>query len=146
MRTKVAVALMVALLVLYLVVAVRYGVLLIGVGEPAAVGIGIALFVLPVIAGWALITELRFAVHAERLGARLEAAGELPTDELPVLPSGRLDRTAAAEIFPTYQAATEAAPDDWRAWFRLGLAYDAAGDRRRARWATRVAIRLSRAG
>ncbi len=146
MRTKVAVALMAALLVLYLVFAVRYGVLLIGVGEPVTVAIGVALFVLPLIACWALVTEVRFAVDAERLGMRLDAEGGLPTDELPVLPSGRLDRAAAADVFPAYQVATEAAPDDWRTWFRLGLAYDAAGDRRRARWATRVAIRLSRAG
>jgi hypothetical protein len=145
MRTKVAVAVMVAFLALYLVFAVRYGLVLIGVGEPVAVGLGLALFVLPLIAAWALVTELLFAVRAEQLGVRLEAEGGLPTDELPLRPSGRIDPAAAAAVFPAYQAATEAAPDDWRAWFRLGLAYDAAGDRRRARWATREAIRLSRA-
>jgi hypothetical protein len=145
MRTKLAVLLMVGLLVLYLVFAIRYGLLLIGIGEPVAVGLGIALFVLPLLAIWALVAELLFAVRAERLGMKLDAEGGLPTEELPVLPSGRLDRAAAAEVFPVYQAATEAAPDDWRTWFRLGLAYDAAGDRRRARWATRQAIRLSRA-
>jgi hypothetical protein len=145
MFTKVAVAIMVALLVLYLVFAIRYGLLLIGLGEPVAVGLGVALFALPLIALWALAAELLFAVRAERLGVRLEAEGGMPTEQLPELPSGRLDRAAAAEVFPVYQAATEAAPDDWRSWFRLGLAYDAAGDRRRARWATRQAIRLSRA-
>jgi len=36
----------------------------------------------------------------------------------------------------------EAHPDDWRAWYRLGLAYDASGDRRRARGAVRQAIQL----
>jgi Flp pilus assembly protein TadD len=36
----------------------------------------------------------------------------------------------------------ESAEDDWSAWFRLGLAYDDAGDRRRARAAMRTAIRL----
>lgn len=146
MRTKLAVLLMVGLLVLYLVFAIRYGILLIAVGEPVAIGLGVALFVLPLIAVWALITELLFAVRAERLGVRLGAEGGLPAEELPLLPSGRLDRAAAAEVFPVYQAATEAAPEDWRTWFRLGLAYDAAGDRGRARWATRQAIRLSRAG
>ncbi|HWH97558.1 MAG TPA: hypothetical protein VNS80_04255 [Pseudolysinimonas sp.] len=146
MRTKIAVLLTVGLLVIYLVFAIRYGVVLIGIGEPVAIGLGIALFVLPLIGIWALVTELLFAVRAEQLGTRLDAEGGLPTEELPVLPSGRLDRGAAAELFPVYQAATEAAPEDWRTWFRLGLAYDAAGDRRRARWATRQAIRLSRAG
>jgi hypothetical protein len=144
MKTRIAVVLMAALLVLYLVFALRYGLLLIGLGEPVAIGLGVALFVLPLLAIWALIAELLFAVRAERLGVRLGAEGGLPAEELPLLPSGRIDRAAAAEVFPTYRAATEAAPDDWRTWFRLALAYDAAGDRRRARWATRQAIRLSR--
>ena len=145
MRTKLAVAVMAGLLVIYLVFAIRYGALLIGVGEPVAIGMGVALLALPVLAIWALVVELLFAVRAERLGVRLDEEGALPAEELPLLPSGRIDRAAAAQVFPAYQAATEAAPEDWRAWFRLGLAYDAAGDRRRARWATRQAIRLSRA-
>ena len=144
MKTRIAVVLMAALLVLYLVFALRYGLLLIGLGQPVAIGLGVALFVLPLLAIWALIAELVFAVRAERLGLRLDVEGGLPTDELPLLPSGRIDRAAAAEVFPAYQAATEAAPEDWRTWYRLALAYDAAGDRRRARWATRQAIRLSK--
>lgn len=144
MRTKIAVAVMVALLALYLVFAVRYGALLIGVGEPVTIGMGVALLLLPVLALWALVVELRFAVRAERLGMRLADEGGLPAEELPLRPSGRIDRAAALEVFPEYQKATEAAPEDWRTWYRLGLAYDAAGDRRRARWATRQAIRLSR--
>lgn len=144
MRTKVAVAVMAALLVLYLGFAVRYGILLLGVGEPVAIGMAIALLVLPLLAVWGLVVEVLFAVRAERLGVRLAAEGGLPAEELPLRPSGRIDRAAAVELFPTYQAATEAAPDDWRTWYRLALAYDAAGDRRRARWATRQAIRLSR--
>ncbi len=143
MRTKIAVGLTAALLVIYLVFAIRYGLLLISIGQPVATGMGIALFVLPLIAIWALVVELRFAIRAERLGVRLEAEGGLPAEELPLRPSGRIDPAAAAELFPVYQAAAEAAPEDWRTWFRLGLAYDAAGDRRRARWATRQAIKLS---
>ncbi|MFP3380386.1 tetratricopeptide repeat protein, partial [Bacillus sp. SIMBA_069] len=54
-------------------------------------------------------------------------------------------RDAADEQFPQYRAEVEAAPESWRAWFRLGLAYDASGDRRRAREALRQAIRLERA-
>lgn len=144
MTTRIGAVVMAALLVLYLLFAVRYGLVLIGVGEPVPIALGIALFVLPVIAAWALVAELLFAVRAERLARRLEAEGRLPQEQLPVLASGRLDRAAADELFPTYQADAEANPDDWAAWFRLGLAYDASGDRRRARWATRRAIRLSR--
>lgn len=146
MSVRLGVALMAGLLVLYLVFAVRYGIVLIGVGEPIPIAIGVTLFVLPLLAAWALVAELLFAVRAERLARRLESEGGLPTEELPLLPSGRVDREAADALFPTYRAAAEAQPDDWRAWFRLALAYDASGDRRRARWATRRAIRLSRAG
>lgn len=145
MRTKLAVIGMLALLGLYLVFAVRFGILLIEVGEPVAIGMGVALLVLPMLGGWALVAEVLFAVRAERLGVRLGEEGGLPDEELPLRPSGRIDKAAALEVFPRYQADAEAAPEDWRAWFRLGLAYDAAGDRRRARWATRQAIRLSRA-
>jgi Flp pilus assembly protein TadD len=37
---------------------------------------------------------------------------------------------------------TEQRPEDWRTWFRLALAYDAAGDRTRARAAARHALTL----
>lgn len=144
MKTRIAVVVMALLLALYLIFALRYGLLLIGTGEPVGIALGVALFVLPLLAGWALVAEFMFAVRAERLGVQLGREGGLPSEKLPLTPSGRIDRAAAAEVFPTYRAATEAAPDDWRTWFRLGLAYDAAGDRRRARWATRQAIRLSR--
>lgn len=145
MTTRVAVVVMAALLVLYLVFAVRYGILLIGVGDPVAVTIGVALLVFPVIAAGALAAELVFTVRADRLGKRLEDEGGLPPEELPLLPSGRIDRAAADEVFPRYQAAVEADPENWRTWYRLGLAYDASGDRRRARWAMRHSLRRSRA-
>ncbi len=144
MRVRVAVAVMAALLALYLAFAIRYGLLLIGVGEPIGIALGIALLVFPVVAAGALVAELLFTVRADRLGRRLEAEGGLPDEQLEQRPSGRIDRAAADAVFPKFQRDTEEHPDDWRAWFRLGLAYDASGDRRRARWATRQAIRLSR--
>jgi cytochrome c-type biogenesis protein CcmH/NrfG len=66
-------------------------------------------------------------------------------EDLPTRASGRPFRDAADEQFPQYRAEVESAPESWRAWFRLGLAYDASGDRRRAREALRQAIRLERA-
>ncbi|CAN5264812.1 hypothetical protein BH11ACT3_BH11ACT3_23500 [soil metagenome] len=142
--TYAAVAVMTALLVVYLVFAVQYGLVLIGVGEPIPVAIGVALLVFPVLGFGVIAAELNFTVRGNALGRRLEADGGMPAEELPLRASGRIDRVAADELFPTYQAATEADPENWRTWFRLGLAYDASGDRRRARWATRQAIRLSR--
>lgn len=144
MRTRLAVAVMAALLALYLIFAVRYGLVLIGVGEPIAVAIGVALLILPVVGAWAMVSEILFAVRAGHLAKRLEEEGGMPSEPVPVSASGRVDRGAADALFPSYRAAVDAAPENWRAWFRLALAYDASGDRRRARWATRTAIRLAR--
>jgi hypothetical protein len=144
MRTRVAVAVMAVLLIVYLVFAVGYAVMLIGIGEPVAIAIGIGLLILPTIGAWALVSEIVFAVRAERLAKRLEDEGGMPSEPVPVSASGRVDRAAADALFPSYKAAVDAAPESWRAWFRLALAYDASGDRRRARWATRTAIRLAR--
>lgn len=145
MRTKLAVLGMVALLVLYLVFIVRYALLLLAIDEPIAKGMGVALLVLPLVGAWALAVELVFALRAERLLRALREDGGLPDDDLRRLPSGRTDPDAADAVFPKYQAEAEAQPESWRAWFRLGLAYDASADRRRARWAMREAIRLERA-
>ena len=144
MRTRVAVVVMAALLVLYLVFALRYGLVLIGVGQPVAIGLGVGMLVLPLLALGLTAAEVVFAIRAEALGRRLEKEGGLPTEELPLTASGRIERAAADELFPSYRAAVEADPENWRTWYRLALAYDAAGDRRRARWATRTAIRVSR--
>jgi hypothetical protein len=144
MRTRIAVAIMAALLALYLIFAVRYGLILIGVGQPVAVAIGVALPVLPIVGAWAMVSEILFAVRADRLAKRLEEEGGMPSEQVPVSASGRVDRAAADALFPSYRAAVDAEPESWRAWFRLALAYDASGDRRRARWATRTAIKLAR--
>lgn len=144
MKIRIAVAVMAALLALYLAFAIRYGLLLIGVGEPIGIALGVALLVFPAVAAGALVAELLFTVRADRLGQRLAAEGGLPDEELALRPSGRIDRAAADAVFPKYKKDAEDHPDDWRAWYRLGLAYDASGDRRRARWATRRAITLSR--
>jgi len=143
-RGRVAAIVMAVLLVIYLVFVVHYSFVLIGTGIGVAIAMGIALLVLPLIAAWLLAREVQFVLRGEKLLRRMGAAGELPVDDLPRLPSGRADAAAADAQFPAYKAAVEADPESWRAWLLLGLAYDASGDRSRARWATREAIRLSR--
>ena len=136
---------MAVLLALYLVLVVQHAIVLLGTRILVGQLEGIALIVLPVIGGWALVTELVFGARAQRLLRLMTERGALPVDNLPHRPSGRPDRAAADEEFPKYQAEVEADPADWTRWYRLALAYDAAGDRRRARWATRRAIRVERA-
>lgn len=136
---------MAAALALYIVLAGQRAWLLLVSGDAVAIAIGVALVVFPLVAVWALGRELWFGWRAEQLGRRLEAEGALPSDEVSVRPSGRVVRADGDSVFPAYRADVEAHPDDWRAWYRLGLAYDAAGDRRRAREAVRTAIRLEAA-
>ncbi|MFC5859183.1 hypothetical protein [Agromyces flavus] len=112
-------------------------------GEPIAVVLGVALIVLPLLAAWGIWRELQFGMRSQLLVERLGAEGALDLG-LPVRPSGRADRAAADAAFPRFREAVEAEPESWRAWMRLGLAYDAAGDRRRARRAVRTAIELER--
>jgi hypothetical protein len=113
-------------------------------GDGVAIAIGVALAVLPLIGAWALISELIFVARGQRLVRLVGDEGGLPVDDLPRMPSGRIDPNAADLQFPQYKEAVEANPESWRDWLRLGLAYDASGDRGRARWATRKAIALQR--
>jgi cytochrome c-type biogenesis protein CcmH/NrfG len=142
MSARIGVAVMAALLVLYIVLVGQRAWLLLTSGEGIGVALGVALIVMPILAVWALGRELWFGVRAERLGRRLESDGALPAESVAVRPSGRVVREDADAVFPAYRAEVEAHPEDWHAWYRLGLAYDAAGDRRRARESVRTAIRL----
>ena len=144
MTARIGVAVMAALLALYIVLVGQRAWLLLTSGEGVAIAMGAVLVVLPLLAAWALGRELWFGVRAEQVGRRLEAEGGLPQDEVAVRPSGRVMRRDGDAVFPRYRAEAEAQPGDWRAWYRLGLAYDAAGDRRRAREAVRTAIRLEK--
>lgn len=141
MSARIGVFVIAAALALYIVLVGQRAVLLLMSG-PVGVLMGVALVVLPLIAAWGLARELWFGVRAEQLARRLEGEDALPTEEVGVRPSGRVLREDGDAVFPAYRREVEENPEDWRAWYRLGLAYDAAGDRRRAREAVRRAIRL----
>ncbi|MDQ1526683.1 MAG: hypothetical protein QOG18_1296 [Microbacteriaceae bacterium] len=144
MNGRIAVAVMALLLLLYLALVTQLAFRLIAVDNGVAKALGIALVVLPVVGAWALWSELRFGFRTERLIGLLRDTDQLPIDTLPKRASGRPDRAAADAEFPKYKAEVEADPDSWQAWFRLGLAYDASGDRTRARKVLRHAIALER--
>lgn len=145
MSPRIGVAVMAAVLLLYIVLVGQRAWWLLSSGQPVGVMMGAVLLLLPVIALWALGRELWFGRRAEQLARRLEREGATPDDVVELSPSGRVVRADADAAFPAYRAAAEANPEDWRVWFRLGVAYDAAGDRRRARGAIRRAIRLESA-
>ncbi|MEV5041715.1 tetratricopeptide repeat protein [Microbacterium sp. LMI1x-1-1.1] len=145
MRTRIGVAIVAVTLALYIYLVGQRAVLLVASGDPVGIAMGVALVLLPVVAIWALWRELSFGAGAERLGRRLEAEGALPAEELTLRPSGKPVQAEVDALFPAYRDAVEADPADWRAWYRLGLLYDGAGDRRRARGAIRTAISRERA-
>ena len=110
--------------------------ILLGVGVLLLVAVGLVL----------LYGEVRFGLDTQRLGEQLAREGGLPEvpEDLPRLPSGRLTRDAADQLFAVRRAEVEAAPEDWRAWFRLATAYGDARDTGRGRTAMRRAVRLER--
>jgi hypothetical protein len=140
MTAKRVVVVIAVVFVAYAVLLGWRGVLLIGTGDPVAVGLGIAVLVIPLVGLYLVWRELQFGRRTEALAQELDLEGGLPVDDLPRRPSGRIERSAADAAFAQYQSEVEAAPEDWRAWFRLSTAYDAAGDRRRARSSMRTAI------
>lgn len=144
MRAAAGALLMAGLLALYLWATAYQAWVMIESGQPIAVVMGIALFVLPVVGLWALVRELMFGFRSASLGKQLAAEGALPFSDVEHTASGRVDRTVADAAFPTYAEAVDAEPESWRAWFRLGIAYDAAGDRKRARASIRQAIALAK--
>jgi hypothetical protein len=143
-RAIAGVVIMGALLILYFVLAGVRAVALLASGTPLAVAMGAALLVLPLIGAWALGRELLFGWRSTALVDRLDAEGLLPADLGEAGPTGKPDREVADAAFERYRGETESAPGDWRSWARLGIVYDACGDRRRARAAIRSAISLER--
>ncbi|MCW2605536.1 MAG: hypothetical protein JWO60_229 [Frankiales bacterium] len=113
--------------------------------DAALLGLGVLLLV--VVGGLLVVGEVRFGLASQRLGERLAAEGGLPSlpDDVELLPSGRVSRASADALFAERQAEVEAAPEDWRAWFRLADAYGLARDTPRGRKAMRTAIRLEKA-
>jgi hypothetical protein len=135
-------ALALAVLVLYLVAIGWRAVVLLRVGGLVPVLLGLALLALPLVGLWAVLREWRFGRATQALAAELDSRGQLPADDLPRSPGGRIDRGAADAQFERFRREVDAEPESSAAWFRLALGYDAAGDRRRARAAMRRAVEL----
>jgi cytochrome c-type biogenesis protein CcmH/NrfG len=142
-RIQLLIAFLCAAMLVYFVLLGRMAFGMIGSGRVAAVGLGVAVLIMPVIGLWAMIATLRAGFAHQKL-ARLAAEDgmELDVSALPRRPSGRVEHDAADALFATVRADVEADPDDWRHWYRLARAYDYAGDRRRAREAMKTAVEL----
>lgn len=140
MKTKIWVGAILLLFVFYLVAAFGSAARFIAASEPLAKVIGVAALVIPLVGAWILIREILFGARTQKMAGILESEGLLPEDALPRTPAGRIVKAAADEDFVQYKEEAEANPESWKSWHRLALAYDAAGDRRRARESMRTAI------
>ncbi|MGW0249389.1 hypothetical protein ACWDYH_22425 [Nocardia goodfellowii] len=139
------IAVLVAVLGFYFLLLGRIAFELIGSGDIAALAIGIGVLILPLVGVWIVVATVRAALDHQRLAARMREEGlELDTSELPRRPSGRIERTAADDLFDQVRKEWEADPDNWRMSYRLARAYDYAGDRTRARETMRRAVALEK--
>jgi tetratricopeptide (TPR) repeat protein len=143
LRIQLLIGFMCIALIVYFVLLGRIAMAFITSGEPAAIGLGLALMVMPLIGIWVMVATLRAGLTHQRLGRIVKDEGmELDVSSLPRMASGRIERDAADAIFATVRDELENDPDNWRRWYRLARAYDYAGDRSRAREAMKKAVEM----
>jgi hypothetical protein len=134
---------MTALVLVYLVLIAERSYALIISGDSIGLALGSIMLFLPAVAFWAIVMELRFGLRIEKLGEVLKQEKAWPLFAFEYRPSGRPTKASAGAVFEDYRKVVEADEKNWKAWFALGLAYDAAGDRARARKSMREAISLA---
>ncbi|MEU6560964.1 hypothetical protein [Nocardia nova] len=137
---------LVVALAFYFLLLGRIAIDLMGSGKPAGIAMGVGVLILPILGVWVVATSIRAALAHQHLARRIHDEGlELDTSDLPRRPSGRLEKSAADELFERVKKEYEADPDNWRTNYRAARAYDYAGDRTRAREVMRRAVALERA-
>lgn len=136
------IALMVVGSVAYAVLAITRAWVLFMSGDAVQIVFGLSIVVIPIL-GVALIgRELLFGWSTRAMGRQLASEGGLPEYHGELTPSGRPSKDDADAEFDRYAQDVQVTPQDWRAWFRLAIAYDDARDRKRARAAMRQASKL----
>ncbi|MDG5484060.1 tetratricopeptide repeat protein [Mycolicibacterium gadium] len=147
LRIQLLIGFMCVALVVYFYLLGRIALAFLTSGEPAAIGLGAALMIMPLIGIWVLVSTLRAGLAHQRLGRIVKDEGmELDVSSLPRMASGRIEREAADALFATVRDELEQDPDNWRHWYRLARAYDYAGDRSRAREAMKKAVEMEEQG
>ncbi|PJE06304.1 MAG: hypothetical protein CK429_27610 [Mycobacterium sp.] len=147
LRIQLLIAFLCAAMLVYFILLGRIALVMIGSGRPAAVGLGLALLIMPFLGLWAMIATLRAGFAHQKLARLIAQDGlELDVSALPRRASGRIERGAADALFDSVRSELEGDPDNWRRWYRLARAYDYAGDRRRAREAMKTAVQLEAQG
>jgi tetratricopeptide (TPR) repeat protein len=143
LRIQLLIGFMCVALVVYFLLLGRIAMAFITSGEPAAIGLGVALLIMPLIGIWVMLSTLRAGLAHQRLARIAREEGmELDVSSLPRRPSGRIEREAADALFESVREELENDPGNWRRWYRVARAYDYAGDRSRAREAMKKAVEM----
>lgn len=143
LRVQLLIAFLCVALVVYFVLLGRIATAFIVSGRLAAIGLGLALMILPLIGVWVMVSTVRAGLAHQRLARIIHDEGlELDVSALPRMPSGRIRREAADALFQSVREEVEREPDNWRRWYRLARAYDYSGDRARAREAMGKAVEM----
>jgi cytochrome c-type biogenesis protein CcmH/NrfG len=143
LRIQLVIGFMCVALVVYFWMLGRIAMAFITSGRAAAIVLGLALLIMPLIGIWVMVSTVRAGLAHQRLARIAREEGmELDVSSLPRMASGRIQRDAADAMFETVRGELEDDPDNWRRWYRLARAYDYAGDRSRAREAMKKAVEM----
>ena len=135
-------ALMVVGSVAYAFLAITRAWVLFTSGDLVQVLFALSIVVIPILGVALIVRELWFGWRTRQMGQTLAREGGLPEYRGEVTASGRPTKADADAAFEGFAQDVRERPDDWRAWFRLGIAYDDARDRKRARSAMRRAAAI----
>jgi hypothetical protein len=141
--TKVWLAAMVSITLLYAFLLFERAVVLIQDGQPIALLMGIAILLFPLLALATLFFEIRFGLRLAKLEKLFIASGiQAPGYEL--RPSGRAQNDSGREIFESIKQKLEQDETNYLLWYLLADSYDKLGDRKRARASARKAISIAK--
>lgn len=109
--------------------------------SPIAIAMGAGMLLFPIVAVWAIWKEIRFGFAAETLTKRAISENLIELN-LDLRPSGRATKESARKAFEDLKQDFDETL--WTNWFLLSEAYEASGDRKRARASMRKALLLAK--
>jgi 4-amino-4-deoxy-L-arabinose transferase-like glycosyltransferase len=137
--TKIWLAVMVAITLLYAFLLFERGWVLLQDGQPIAVVMGIAILVFPLLAIATIFYEIRFGFRLAKLEKLFTESG-MQAPEYLLRPSGRAEADSGKQVFQQIKSQLEKDENNFLLWYLLADSYDKLGDRKRARSAARQAI------
>ncbi|MHC8497260.1 MAG: hypothetical protein ACYYNF_09790, partial [Actinomycetes bacterium] len=99
MNARVWVVVLVGAVGAYIVLAGVRGWAFLDSGTLVGAALGVAVLIIPALGVWLVWREVRFGRQLQTIGRTLAEIGDLPVDDFPRTPSGRVQLPAAQEWF-----------------------------------------------